>query len=117
MKYNLQFFGGRGASAGTGSGNIIAFSRKEKSRQSSNNALDFRGEAERVDKLESAISKTNGMKAMTNLSLSLKREEQHLTTLINQVDSGKEDGDKNTLITLRRRVRQAQSRLKSKRGM
>ena len=96
---------------------MYADSRKEKSRQSSNNAWDFRGETERVDKLESAIAKTNGMKAMTNLSLSLKREEQHLTTLINQVDSGKEDGDKNTLITLRRRVRQAQSRLKSKRGM
>lgn len=54
---------------------------------------------------------------MTSLSVSLKKEEQHLTTLINNVESGKEDGDVNTLVTLRRRVRQAQTRLKNKRGM
>lgn len=104
VKYNLQFFGGRGASSGI-------------SKQSSGNTWDFRGETERVDKLESAIAKTNGMKAMTNLSISLKREEEHLTSLISQVQSGKEDGDENVLLTLRRRVRQAQTRLKNKRGM
>lgn len=126
IKLNLQFFGGRGASAiAISSGKIIAFRQNEKSLTYSknNNSNDsaelwkFPGEVERVEKLESSVNSVRGIKAMGNLAMSLKRQDSHITTMIKQVESGQEEGDVNTLLTLRRRVRQAQAKLKNKRGM
>lgn len=106
--------GGRGASAGKG--NIIAF-RGRKTENSNSKLWDFRGEKERVDKLVNSIKNTRGMKSLNNLALSLKKEDEHITTLIKQVEKGQESGDTKVLMSLRRQIRQAQKRVKDKRGM
>ncbi len=109
--------GGRGASAGIfGSENVIAFPGGNSKKQSSSNLWDYRGEKERVSKLEKAVGETKGAKAQANLSLSLKRQDEHITKLIHQEQSNQNDvkGDINELITLRRRIRQAQVKLRKK---
>lgn len=95
---------------------IIAF-RGRRTENSNSKLWDFRGEKERVDKLVNSINNTRGMKSLSNLALSLKKEDEHITTLIKQVEKGQESGDTKVLMSLRRQIRQAQKRVKDKRGM
>jgi len=110
----------KAAKAQMNKGKIIAFSGGNKTRQSTASDLwDFREERERVDRLEKAVEDVKGLNAQRNLALSLRRQDAHITTVIDQEKAGQNDvkGDINELITLRRRIRQAQSKLRKKRGM
>lgn len=121
INYNLQFFGGRGASAGLKRGTIIKFPNREReiadTPRDNRGLWDFKGDQERVEKLLDAVDKRWGMKSLDNLSLSLKKEEEHINNLIKQVESGENEGDVRNLMTLKRKIRQAQTKLKNKRGM
>lgn len=102
MVMNLQFFGGRGASSGIGNGNIIAFGKKADTEKSS--GWDYRGDAKRVKKLIQNANKAKSINQINRAALSLKKEDEHISTLINNVKA--DDGDVNALLTLRRKIRE-----------
>ena len=99
MVMNLQYFGGRGASSGIGNGNIIAFGKKADTEKSS--GWDYRGEAERVDKL---IKNAKSVRQISRAALSLMKEDEHISTLMREAET--DGGDVNALLTLRRKIRQ-----------
>lgn len=114
----MQTFGGRGASSGKGSGGgkIIQFAGGQESKNDSEK-WDYRGERERVEMLEKAIDTTRGIKSLEKLSVALSKEDKHITKLMEDLEAGKENGDARSLMSLRRRIRQAITRTKAKRGM
>lgn len=102
MVMNLQYFGGRGSSSGIGNGNIIAFGKKADTERSS--GWDYRGEAERVDKLIKNANEAKSVSQISRAALSLMKEDEHISTLMREAET--DGGDVNALLTLRRKIRQ-----------
>jgi hypothetical protein len=94
-------------SVGTSSNNVIAFPNKSISQPTEK--WKYPGDVERVDKLEQAANSAKTVNQINKVALALKQEDEHITTLLNQAD---EDGDQNTLLTLRRRVRQLRDKVR-----
>ncbi len=99
MKYtvDLQYFGGRGADSGLKSGANI-------SGISTSSGWDYRGEAGRVDTLIEYANKAKSINQINRAAIALKKEDEHISTLMNTVKE--DDGDIRALMTLRRKVRE-----------
>lgn len=74
---------------------------------------DFRGEATIVDELESKAAKSKSVNALSNLYSACMKWDKHITTLYEQVENGQDEGDLRNLMTLRRRIRTLQRKIKS----
>lgn len=85
------------------SSNIIAFSKKVGVEKPS--GWDYKGEAEYVDKLVEYASSANTTSQISRATLSLMKEDKHITMLMETVEE--DGGDVNVLLTLRRKVRQS----------
>lgn len=101
MVVNLQYFGGRGSSSGLENGNVVAFRQTSGTEKSS--GWNYQGEAERVEKLIKNANEAKSVNQINSAALSLKREDEHISTLIKNVQA--DDGDVNALLTLRRKIR------------
>ena len=102
IKYDLQFFGGRGSSSGLTNNNIISFKPRETKTQ--NGGWDYKGESERVEKLINNANAAKTVNSINKAAMALKKEDEHITTLLNNVKQ--DDGDARALMTLRRRIRE-----------
>ncbi len=105
MKYtvDLQYFGGRGADSGLKSGANI-------SGTSTSSGWDYRGEARRVDTLIEYANKAKSINQINRAAIALKKEDEHISTLMNTVKE--DDGDIRALMTLRRKVREQKKKTK-----
>lgn len=101
MKYtvDLQYFGGRGADSGLKSG-----ANANISGTSTSSGWDYRGEAGRVDTLIEYANKAKSVNQINRAAIALKKEDEHISTLMNTVKE--DDGDIRALMTLRRKVRE-----------
>lgn len=109
MVVDLQFFGGRGGSSGLGGniGNVVEF---KKASEEKSGTWQYPGENERVEKLIKYANEAKSVNQINRAALALKKEDEHITTLINNVKA--DDGDINALLTLRRKIRQQRDKTK-----
>ena len=107
LELNLQYFGGRGASAASSGKNIITFKPKQKQGSSNNSNTkkwDYPGEKERVDRLIENAKNAKTINQINRAAMALKRQDEHITTLLSTVSQ--DDGDERVLMSLRRKIRQ-----------
>lgn len=106
---------GRGSSkAGSitgGGGNVIAFPENR-----NNKLWDYRGEVDRTNNLITNAEKATSINQIQKAGVALRNHDKHLSTLIENEQSGNVDvkGDVNILMAQRRRVRQALKKLSGK---
>ena len=111
MKYilNSQLFGGRGASirmkTGKDYSNVGKFLTGNDSRgASTSSGWDYRGEAGRTDTLIEYANKAKSINQINRAAIALKKEDEHISTLMNTVKE--DDGDIRALMTFRRKIRE-----------
>ncbi len=96
--------GGRGAKSSVSSGKVIPFRKPGELIEKTSGGWNTPGEVERVDRLIDAANKAKTTNQIQQAAIALKRQDDHLSRLI---ETAREDGnDVNVLITQRRRVRQ-----------
>lgn len=103
--------GGRGSKSNLGNGkaDIIAFPTKGSAKKTE--LWNYPGMTERTEKLKDAVEKANTRTKVSSAYRGLKAHEQNLTRMISDP---KEDGDKNVLMTERRKTRQLLKKLTDK---
>lgn len=100
MKYilNSQLFGGRGASIRMKTGKDYS------NVASTSSGWDYRGEAGRTDTLIEYANKAKSINQINRAAIALKKEDEHISTLMNTVKE--DDGDIRALMTFRRKIRE-----------
>lgn len=93
-------------------GKIISFLDKDKAEKDvlNSSGWDYRGERERVDRLIENANNAKTVNAINRAALALMKEDEHITTLLNNVKQ--DDGDARALMTLRRKIREQRRRTK-----
>ena len=93
--------GGRGGSSG-----FMAAVNKTR------NGWDYRGNDQRISQLSKALSNAQSASKVVSVAKSLRALDKNITSEINRVMSGKEEGSLSALMTQRRKVRQLMSKAK-----
>lgn len=80
---------------------------KKQADERNNNGWDYRGIAERTDKLEAALKNARSVNKIQVVAERLKQQDALITEELKRIEDGTSDvkGDKNALLTQRRRVR------------
>lgn len=88
------------------SGQFVSTGGGSQSTRSS--GWDYSGIREQVDKLEKALSTTKSINRINSIAKSLREQDKQISIELNRLEEGTADvpGDKSSLLTLRRRVRQ-----------
>lgn len=86
----------------------IAENKKQADERNKNNGWDYRGISERTDKLEEALKNAKGANKIQVVAEKLKQQDALITEELKRIENGNSDvkGDKNALLTQRRKVRQ-----------
>lgn len=93
--------GGRGGSSGISAGG--GFSALA---QSTRGRWDYRGNSERIDRLESALNNSRSVSKVNAVAKQLNSLDKNITAEINRIEQGHvKDGDLTALMTQRRKVR------------
>lgn len=76
--------------------------------ESKSGGWDYRGVSERIDKLEASLKNSHSANKVSVIAEKLKKQDELITEELKRIESGTSDvrGDKNALLTQRRRVRQ-----------
>ena len=93
--------GGRGGSSGISAGG--GFSALA---QSTKGSWDYRGNNQRIGRLESALSGANSVSKINSVARAARTLDKNITAEINRIQQGfVKDGDLNALMAQRRKVR------------
>lgn len=98
--------GGRGGSSGiSAGGGFSALAQSTKGR------WDYRGNSERIDRLESALNNARSVSKVNAVANQLNSLDKNITAEINRIQQGYvTDGDITALMAQRRRIRQLKSK-------
>lgn len=91
--------GGRGGSSG-----IVAVAKRTRGN------WDYKGNDQQISQLSNALSGARSASKINTVAKSLRALDKNITSEINRVMSGKEEGSLSALMSQRRKVRQLMSK-------